>query len=305
MALGNNIIALMGVRASKEVAPAAWVRMWARSFALKGKFEKVEDEALTGSRVAEPGFIGSVAYTGEIAETLNRSSLKLLEVAGFTASIDATKKYYKLENDVTGWADFIKYHTDTKLKEFYEKARINSINLEIANRSFIGITWGIEALEGRRTLNVANLTEVPTGYVASEKVKSLDTVIKVNGTDKSAAVKSMGVTINNNLDTENYGFGSKFRKDLDVNDSCSIEFEATITYDNANSEYDTYMTALENNTSIVLEVVLGGVTLKLANCSLKDVSAPVSSKGKIELSISGTCHNSGVTEAVIFEHLIA
>ena len=24
MALGNNIIALMGVRASKEVAPAAW-----------------------------------------------------------------------------------------------------------------------------------------------------------------------------------------------------------------------------------------------------------------------------------------
>lgn len=301
MALGNNIIVLVGIRPAKETAPANWIRMWARSFSLKSTFNKVEDEALSGSRVSEAGFIGSATYTGEVGETLNKSSLAILAVAGFNATSDATKNYYKLASAVTGWADFIKYHTDTKLKEYFEKSRINSIKFDIANRAFLGITWGVESLTGRRTLNVASLTEVPTGYVSSERVKSLDTIIKVNGTDKSGTIQSMGITINNNLDTENFGFGSKYRQDLDVKDSCSIEYEAKLIYDSANSEYDTYMTAWENNTSISLEVTLGSIVINLANCMLKEVSAPVSNKGKIELSISGTCHNSGVTEAVIIE----
>ena len=302
MRLGNNVIAMFGKRASKEVAPATWVRMWARNFTLKPNYEKAKGEALTGSRVDEPGFISGVAYTGEISETLNKSSLALLEASGFTRTADATKVTYKLANDVTNWFDFIKFHSDNKLKEKFEKCRINSINFDIVNKAFIGITWGIEGLSGSRTLN-STLTENPTGYVLAERIKSLDTTIKFNGVSKSATIKSMGLSINNNLDGDNYGFGSIHRQDIDVSDSVGIEVDATFVFDV--SEYDAQLVNLENDTSVPIEIALGAIIVKLAAVNLSDVSAPVSGKGKIELSIKGTVHNNGATEAVIIEHPLA
>ena len=302
MALGNNVIIMCGKRASKEVAPVAWTRMWARNFSLKPNYEKAKDEALTGSRVDEAGFISGVAYSGEISENLNKSSLALLEAGGFTRTADAIKVTYKLANDVLNWFDFVKFHNDNKLKETFEKCRINSIKFDIVNKAFIGITWGIEGLTGIRTLN-STLTENPTGYVLGERIKSLDTNIKINGVSKSATIKSMGLSISNNLDGDNYGFGSIYRQDVDVSDAASIELDATFVF--SVSEYDAQLANLENNTVIPVEVNLGAITLKLASVSLSDVSAPVSGKGKIELSIKGTVHNNGVTEAVIIEHPLA
>lgn len=299
-ALGNNVIAMFGKRPAKETAPTNWVRMWARSFSLKANFEKAKDEALTGSRVDEAGFISAIAYTGEIGETLNKSSLALLEAGGFNKTKDTTKVTYKLANDVSGWFDFIKFHTDNKLKEKFEKCRINSINFDIVNKAFIGITWGIEGLEGSRILN-STLTENPTGYVLGERIKSLDTNIKINGVNKSAIIKSMTLAINNNLDADNYGFGSLYRQDIDVSDAVSIELDATFSFDV--SEYDSQLSVLENNTTIPVEINLGTINIKLGALSLSDVSAPASSKGKIELSIKGTVHNNGLVEAVIIEHL--
>lgn len=302
MSLGNNVIAMFGKRPAKETAPDTWVRMWARSFSLKPNYEKAKDEALTGSRIDEAGFISGVAYTGEISETLNKSSLALLEAGGFTKTTDATKATYKLANEVTNWFDFIKFHNDNKLKETFEKCRINSIKFDIVNKAFIGITWGIEGLTGIRALN-SSLTEAPTGYVLAERIKSLDTNIKINGVSKSATIKSMGLSISNNLDGDNYGFGSIYRQDIDVSDAASIELDTTFVF--SVSEYDAQLLNLENNTVIPVEVNLGAITLKLAAVSLSDVSAPVSGKGKIELSIKGTVHNNGATEAVIIEHPLA
>jgi len=112
----------------------------------------------------------------------------------------------------------------------------------------------------------------------------------------------MGLSINNNLDGDNYGFGSIYRQDIDISDVVSIEFDMTLNFDV--TEYDAQLALLEANTRIPIEVNLGAITLKLAACSLGDVSAPVSGKGKIELSLSGTVHNNGATEAVIIEHLL-
>lgn len=300
-ALGNNVIAMFGKRPAKETAPSDWVRMWARSFSLKANYEKAKDESLTGSRIDEPGFIAGVAYTGEISETLNKSSLALLEAGGFDKIEDATKITYTLSKEVSNWFDFVKFHTDNKLKEKFEKCRINSITFDIVNKAFIGVTWGIEGLEGLRTLN-SSLTENPTGYVLSERIKSLDTVIKINGVNKSAIIKSMTLAINNNLDADNYGFGSIYRQDIDVSDVLTIELDATFSFDV--TEYDGQLANLENNSVVPIEITLGTIVVKLAALSLSDVSAPASSKGKIELSIKGTCHNNGATEAIIIEHAI-
>ena len=300
-ALGNNVISLFGIRADKDAAPVSWVRMWAKSMGMKANFEKVEDEALTGSRISEAGFIGSIAFSGEVSENFNKSSLALLECAGFDKTDDtANNKYiYEFSNSINGWCDFIKFHSDTKLKEFYEKCRVNSIAIDIANRAFIGINWNIEGLEGRRSLN-STLTENPVGFVKAERVKSLDTQIKINGSDKSAVVRSMTININNNLETDDYRFGSKNRNSLEAGDSASIEFSATLSFDN--TEYDTYLTALETDAVINLEVVLSDSVIKLNQVSLSDVSAPVSGRGKIELSINGTAH-AGVLAPVIIEHI--
>ncbi len=300
-ALGNNVISLFGLRADKATAPTSWVRMWAKSMGIKANFEKVEDEALTGSRVSEAGFVGAISFTGEISENFNKSSLALLECAGFdkTDDIVNTKYIYEFSNQIVGWCDFIKFHTDIKLKEFYEKCRINSISIDIANRAFIGINWGVEGIEGRRSLS-STLTEVYTGFVKVERVKSLNTTIKINAGDKSAIVRNMTININNNLETDDYSFGSKFRNSLEAGDSAGIDFSATLSFDN--SEYDTYLTVLETDAVITLEILLGDITVRLNQVSLSDVSAPVSGRGKIELSISGTAHT-GDLAPVVIEHI--
>ncbi len=295
-ALGNNVITMFGMRADKDTAPSAWVRMWARSNSLKANFEKAKDEALTGSRISEAGFVSAISISGEINENLNKSSLELLKASGFDKTEDVEKYTYSLGETMNKWADFIKFHNDTKLKEFYEKCRVNSVSFDIQNKAFIGINWNIEGIETRRSL-ASSFTEAPSGFIKAERVKSLDTAITIAGSDKSGIVKNMSITLNNNLDADNYGFGSKNRTDIDVSDVASIEFSATLSFDN--SEYDAYRTALENDSTISIEVVMGEITVKLNQVSLSDVSAPVSGRGKIELSISGTAHSGALAPMII------
>ncbi len=262
---------LVGVQTADGTAQLTEVTLLnATSFGITPKANKVSSQAIGSGRWERDGFISKVDVGGDVTVEANMGQLEiLLQGAGFKGT-KKTKNVEFLPGKFEKYLTMITNLTDDDMAEYAQDCLVSNLKISAQMEAFVTATASIIGKDHKILNNKISAT--PT-ISKGESLICLGAQIKETGTDMTAKVESIDLTIDNKLEGK-AALNSIYNKVIRQSDRGSVTLG--INFNSFDKEsYKKGHEMLRRNTSYSVELIFAESTdptkrivITLPNCKL-------------------------------------
>ncbi len=252
----NGLRYLVGIQSADGTAQTSDMSLLsATSYNISPKTNKVSSQAIGSGRWERDGFISKLDVNGDVNIEANMGQLDiLLQGAGFKGTTQEENTEF-LPDKFEKYLTFAMDIEDEDISECAQDCLVNTLKISAQMESFVTVSASV--IGKQHTINEHKLSiepKIPKG----ESLICLGAVLKESGTDQTAKIESVDLTIDNKLEGK-AALNSIYNKVLRQSDRGSVTL--SISFNSFDKEsYKKGHELLKKNSSYAVELLFAEST---------------------------------------------